>query len=220
NARFNKGFAYIDVSSEEMVENMLRLNESELLNRNLLIKNGDDYNGRPKVALKEGDGEKEGGGKQESHILFIGNLSFETLGSDIETLYLKYTDQINKIRMGTFQDLNKCKGWCFVDFKTVESCKEALSDKQCKYLLGRKLRLEYGEDRSKRRPQRQQQQQQHPGPVERAAAAASAAPTPAPARATPRPKQPRPKVRSSVALATAQRASAAIVPATGKKIRF
>ena len=265
NVKLNKGFAFIDFSNGELVEDMISFNENELLNRNLLIKNGTDYNGRPKVALKEGDGGESGAGTgtgtgtgesngKESHILFIGNLSFETLEKDIEVLYLKYTDKINKIRMGTFQDTNKCKGWCFINFDSVDTCKLAIKDKNCKYLMGRKLRLEFGEDRSKRRPnmsknypakereeggetsnyshgdgqklhpERAERVDRHNERSERSERFDKGERSEKPQRFDRFERKPfrsqRSKILSSVALATAQRASAAIVPSTGKKIKF
>ena len=54
--------------------------------------------------------------------------------------------------MATFQDTGKCKGFAFIDFKDEEGATTALKSKLTKMLINRKLRMEYGEDRSKRRP--------------------------------------------------------------------
>ncbi|EPQ25654.1 uncharacterized protein PFL1_06791 [Pseudozyma flocculosa PF-1] len=45
----NKGFAYVDVPSAEMVERAIALSESRLDGRNLLIKSGNDFQGRPQL---------------------------------------------------------------------------------------------------------------------------------------------------------------------------
>ena len=51
--------------------------------------------------------------------------------------------------MATFQDTGKCKGFAFIDFKDEEGATTALKSKLTKMLINRKLRMEYGEDRSK-----------------------------------------------------------------------
>ena len=44
--------------------------------------------------------------------------------------------------------------FAFIDFKDEEGATTALKSKLTKMLINRKLRMEYGEDRSKRRPKR------------------------------------------------------------------
>ncbi|GAA6039113.1 hypothetical protein JCM8097_005332 [Rhodosporidiobolus ruineniae] len=50
---------------------------------------------------------------------------------------------IRKIRLGTFEDTGKCKGWCFVDFHLPAQATRALLNLRNHTLNGRKLNVEY-----------------------------------------------------------------------------
>ncbi|GAA5985316.1 hypothetical protein JCM11641_005391 [Rhodosporidiobolus odoratus] len=50
---------------------------------------------------------------------------------------------IRKIRLGTFEDSGKCKGWCFVDFHLPAQATRALLNTRNHSLNGRKLNVEY-----------------------------------------------------------------------------
>lgn len=97
--------------------------------------------------------------------LFMGNLSFETTEAAIRELldgsaqrrYLQEHENdpedtrdadppgagIKKIRMGTFEDTGKCKGFAFVDFASTTEATQALLEPRNGRLLGRSLQLEY-----------------------------------------------------------------------------
>ncbi|GME84538.1 unnamed protein product [[Candida] boidinii] len=150
--------------------------------------------------------------------------------------------------MATFEDSGKCKGFAFIDFEDEDGPTNALKDKALRRLIKRPLRLEYGEDRSKRRVRQ-------PNPT--ASSFNESSSDSAPAFNEERPasigrerskgfqeKQDRSfnnnkrrfndnnnnyrddnmasnkRLKSSIALATAPRASAAIVKSTGKKTTF
>lgn len=218
-----KGFAYVDLPSQKHVDTVVLLSEANLNGRNLLIKNSTSFEGRP-----EGDGQKALSKNPPLRILFVGNLSFDTAESDLEE-HFRHCGDIVKIRMATFEDSGKCKGFAFIDFKDEEGPTTALKSKLAKKLINRPLRLEYGEDRSKRVPNRVREQAKEgevkePAPVE---------PQERPSfrersQEAPRPRKrtfndapvPGKRLKSSVALASAQRASAAIVPSQGKKTTF
>lgn len=218
-----KGFAYVDLPSQKHVDSVVLLSEANLNGRNLLIKNSTSFEGRP-----EGDGQKALSKNPPLRILFVGNLSFDTAESDLEE-HFRHCGDIVKIRMATFEDSGKCKGFAFIDFKDEEGPTTALKSKLAKKLINRPLRLEYGEDRSKRTPNRVREQVQEgeikeAAPVERQERPAFRERT----EEAPRPKKrtfndtpvPGKRLKSSVALASAQRASAAIVPSQGKKTTF
>ncbi|KAI5952795.1 NOP13 [Candida jiufengensis] len=219
-----KGFAYVDVQNEEQVSQIIELSEQHLNGRNLLIKNATSFEGRPE---KDTTTETTESKNPPSRILFVGNLSFDTTQDNLEE-HFRHCGDITRIRMATFQDTGKCKGFAFIDFKNEDGAIQAMKSKLTKMMLNRKLRLEYGEDRSKRRPkshmreesnevesfknveresrpQVQQEQQPHPQPKK---------------IYRERQEKPQSRPKSSVALASAQRASAAIVPSSGKKITF
>ncbi|KAH8105978.1 hypothetical protein BXZ70DRAFT_917633 [Cristinia sonorae] len=58
---------------------------------------------------------------------------------------------IRKIRMGTFEDTGKCKGWAFVDFHRKEDATEALVNVRNHRLDGRQLVVEYASPDAVRR---------------------------------------------------------------------
>lgn len=224
-----KGFAYVDLPSLKHVESAVSLSESPLNGRKLLIKNSSSFEGRP-----EGDANKALLKNPPLRILFVGNLSFDTTEDNLEE-HFRHCGHIVRIRMATFQDSGKCKGFAFIDFKDEEGPTTALKSKLAKKLINRPLRLEYGEDRSKRNPRKTEAEAtgeeatesvaERPERFERPAETPQRERTarpPRPAKRTFRDQdnQLNKRMKSSVALATAQRASAAIVPSQGKKITF
>ena len=225
----NKGFAYMDFKNKEQMNAVIGLSESQLNGRNMLIKNSSSYEGRPDkndlIAMSK---------NPPSRILFVGNLSFDTT-DELLRKHFQHCGEIVKVRMATFQDSGKCKGFAFIDFKDEKGPTEALTDKSCRKIAGRPLRMEFGEDRSKRQVKRRENSSQYDNnrkPFDISNATPASAPTPAstaPIRER-RPKTSRPqkpsftdsnnRLKSSIALASAQRASAAIVPSQGKKTTF
>ncbi|RLV94932.1 Nucleolar protein 13 [Spathaspora sp. JA1] len=220
-----KGFAYVDVPSLAHVNSIVALSESVLNGRKLLIKNANSFEGRPAASATSPLSKNP-----PSRILFVGNLSFDTTEDNLQE-HFRHCGDIVRIRMATFEDTGKCKGFAFIDFKDEEGPTTALKSKLAKTLINRKLRLEYGEDRSKRNPRMRERsgdevvegevKEVREAPVQRPRYEDEA---PAPRkRVFKERKQPdynNKRQKSSVALATAQRASAAIVPSTGKKTTF
>ena len=225
-----KGFAYVDLPSAKHVDSVVSLSESVLNGRKLLIKNSSSFEGRP-----EADSKKPLLKNPPLRILFVGNLSFDTTEDNLEE-HFRHCGDIVRIRMATFEDTGKCKGFAFIDFKDESGPTAALKSKLAKKLINRPLRLEYGEDRSKRnpkrfageeRPEREEREGSGAEPAERERDSREMTRTPQRERPARPPKrqyndyeQPGKRVKSSIALATAQRASAAIVPSQGKKTTF
>ncbi|KAK4704659.1 hypothetical protein P7C70_g1554, partial [Phenoliferia sp. Uapishka_3] len=58
---------------------------------------------------------------------------------------------IRKIRLGTFEDTGKCKGWAFIDFHMPEQCTRALLNIRNHSLNGRTLVVEYASAEAVRR---------------------------------------------------------------------
>lgn len=226
-----KGFAYVDLPSADHVAAVVALSESRLNERNLLIKIATSFEGRP-----EEHNEKSLLKNPPSRILFIGNLPFDTT-DDLLDEHFKPYGEVVRIRMATFEDTGKCKGFAFLDFKDETGPTAALKSKLAKSFLNRNLRLEYGEDRSKRNPKRLADalisgENEIAGYRERAETAEAHEPQQDTLGFTPRERTqktkrareyndtPNKRMKSSVALATAQRGSAAIVPSQGKKVTF
>lgn len=215
-ANKSKGFAYVDLPSVKHVKSVVSLSEQDLSGRNVLIKDASSFEGRPEASASK---------NPPSRILFVGNLSFDTTEDNLEE-HFRHCGEIVRIRMATFEDSGKCKGFAFVDFKDELGPTAALKSKLAKKLINRPLRMEYGEDRSKRNPRKQA-----PGDGEGTVVKEREEAPQVPQRQEniePRPQRrrfeererPAKRQKSSVALATAQRASVAIVPSQGKKITF
>ena len=226
----NRGFAYVDFFTEPHMHAAIALSESELNGRKVLIKNSKSYEGRPATSTVSPTASISK--NPPSRILFVGNLSFDTT-SELLQDHFKHCGEIVKIRMATFEDTGKCKGFAFIDFKDVEGPTAALKDKSLRKIIGRPLRMEFGEDRSQRKviPKRALED------AESSSSTSTSAPTQASTSsyddrakgfqakggAQPYKRQQTYKperMNSSIALASAQRQSAAIVKSTGKKIAF
>lgn len=216
----NKGFAHMNFKTQEQMNAVVALSESHLNGRNLLIKDSSSFDGRPDkndlISMSK---------NPPSRILFVGNLSFDTT-DELLKKHFQHCGDIVKIRMATFQDTGKCKGFAFVDFKDEEGPTNALKDKTCRKIAGRPLRMEFGEDRSKRQVRRRAPEApvSRPEPSLREEHSSNAAPIrerkPVKKFREPSYKDKNNRLKSSVALASAPRASAAIVPSQGKKTTF
>ncbi|CAI4759774.1 CRL_G0047410.mRNA.1.CDS.1 [Saccharomyces cerevisiae] len=225
NAMKNKGFCYMFFKNVEQMKAVLELSESHLNGRNMLIKDSENYSGRPDkddlVAMSK---------NPPSRILFVGNLSFDVT-DDLLRKHFQHCGDIVKIRMATFEDSGKCKGFAFIDFKNEEGSTNALNDKSCRKIAGRPLRMEYGEDRSKRQVRKKVENVSRNNSssfdisnnkgYDRAGQDNGSKPEYKRSNANRRPPvDSNNRTKSSVALATAQRGSAAIVPSQGKKVKF
>ncbi|CAI4751402.1 CCT_1a_G0045860.mRNA.1.CDS.1 [Saccharomyces cerevisiae] len=225
NAMKNKGFCYMFFKNVEQMKAVLELSESHLNGRNMLIKDSENYSGRPDkddlVAMSK---------NPPSRILFVGNLSFDVT-DDLLRKHFQHCGDIVKIRMATFEDSGKCKGFAFIDFKNEEGSTNALKDKSCRKIARRPLRMEYGEDRSKRQVRKKVENVSRNNSssfdisnnkgYDRAGQDNGSKPEYKRSNANRRPPvDSNNRTKSSVALATAQRGSAAIVPSQGKKVKF
>ncbi|KAK7696004.1 hypothetical protein QCA50_000644 [Cerrena zonata] len=178
----NRGFAYVDFATADAKTVATTLSENPLDGRRLLIKDGDDYTGRPSTSkddLSEGASQKLTGTTKTAQkilksqkqppgpTLFLGNLGFEATEETIRDMFdrtvrksknedaaeteVRLSSSIRKIRMGTFEDSGKCKGWTFVDFKTTEGATAALTSRKAFYLDGRQLVVEFASPDAVRR---------------------------------------------------------------------
>ena len=145
----NRGFAYVDFKTPEAVFEALQLSEMILEGRRVLIKDANDFQGRPK-AVDEDEAAIHGGngaptqlngtpssGKasssstsaamrlQKSKRIFIGNLPFDATAEDLERLYAKCGGKITHCQVATFEDSGKCKGYAWVEFDSVEAAEGA-----------------------------------------------------------------------------------------------
>ncbi|KAK4556702.1 Nucleolar protein 13 [Recurvomyces mirabilis] len=133
----NKGFAYVDFSSQEVLEKAMALTEYMLSGRRVLIKNAKSFEGRP---AKVGAGENGGAGngtagaqegedavkpKEPARRVFVGNLGFDVTKEDLAE-HFGLAGEVEDIHMATFEDSGKCKGFAWVRFVEAESAKVAV----------------------------------------------------------------------------------------------
>ncbi|KAI0036788.1 hypothetical protein K488DRAFT_81776 [Vararia minispora EC-137] len=178
----NRGFAYVDFRTPNAKTVAISMSEQFLDGRKLLIKDGNDFTGRP-IPAKGMHSAVDGvlssapatGGLTKSAkkilanqkqppapSLFFGNLGFDATEDSIRKLLeahgkkASHEDEedsawIRKVRMGTFEDSGKCKGWAFVDFTSIKYATAALTNPRNHHLNGRNLVVEYASPEAVRR---------------------------------------------------------------------
>lgn len=121
----NKGFAYIDFSTESALAQAIALSETLLGGRRVLVKDSKDFDGRPKKRREEDGVAVARSGKSPSKRIFIGNLGFETSEADLREHFSR-CGRILDVHVATFEDSGKCKGYAWVDFEDLEAGEAAV----------------------------------------------------------------------------------------------
>jgi RNA recognition motif-containing protein len=123
----NKGFAYVDFSTELAMYACIALTETKMDGRALLIKNAKSFEGRPdkpKAEAEDAGGRGKPAGKANAHPpnkrVFVGNLSFDVTKEDLEA-HFSPCGSIDNTHMATFEDSGKCKGYAWVTFGDVDA---------------------------------------------------------------------------------------------------
>lgn len=112
----NRGFAYVDFATYEANVAAIALSETEWHRRKLLIKDAKSYEGRPAVKKEEDKDEAEPEQPvSTSRKVFVGNLGFQTTEEDLKELFAK-CGEIEWVKVATFEDSGKCKGYGWVKF--------------------------------------------------------------------------------------------------------
>ncbi|KAF5363719.1 hypothetical protein D9756_000290 [Leucocoprinus leucothites] len=119
----NRGFAYVDFETPEAKNAAIALSEQPLLGRKLLIKDGDDYKGRPEQPVVDTtvtvNGAKKSLSKSAQKILrnqkqppaptlFFGNLSFDTTEDSIRELLEAHREKVKQ--KGKSRESNEGEG--------------------------------------------------------------------------------------------------------------
>ncbi|RMD40998.1 hypothetical protein DV735_g4124, partial [Chaetothyriales sp. CBS 134920] len=167
NRMHNKGFAYVDFTSQDIVESALQLSENLLEGRRLLIKDAKNFQGRPERPKEE---KKSVPARPLSRKIFIGNLDFQTTVQDVEK-HFGVCGPVVKTQVASFEDSGKCKGYGWIEFESLASAENAMKGwvevekptrgedgkktmklkKVWLHRMGsRQLRLEYAEDATTR----------------------------------------------------------------------
>ncbi|KAF9939428.1 hypothetical protein BGZ67_009553 [Mortierella alpina] len=145
NKKGNKGFAYVDFATSEAQVEAIKMSEKELEGRKVLIKSSKSFEGRPaisKAAVQEKSMKQK---HAVSPTLFVGNLSFQSTREGLQKLF-EDCGEIRKVRLATFEDSGKCKGFAYIDYMSPESATAALTNPTKHFLDGRKLNIEYASE--------------------------------------------------------------------------
>jgi RNA recognition motif-containing protein len=128
----NKGFAYVDFSTELAMYSAIALTETKMDGRALLIKNAKSFEGRPdkpKTEEEQDTGRGKSATARPTHPpnkrVFIGNLSFDITKEDLQVHYGQ-CGPIEHLQVATFEDSGKCKGYAWVTFGDVEAATSAV----------------------------------------------------------------------------------------------
>jgi RNA recognition motif-containing protein len=117
----NKGFAYVDFSTAEGAVMAIELSEQLLSGRRLLIKDHKSFEGRPEKTKEESRND----GKPPSKRIFLGNLAFDTTEEIIKEHFQK-CGPVESVKVATFEDSGKCKGYAWAVFEEIEAAQAAV----------------------------------------------------------------------------------------------
>ncbi|KAK5017427.1 Nucleolar protein 13 [Cryomyces antarcticus] len=131
----NKGFAYVDLTTQEVLDKVISVSETLMSGRRVLIKNAKSFEGRPE---KKEDGASAGGGangaagvgefksaKPPAKRIFVGNLGFDVEKDDLIEHFTPCGEVVD-VHMATFEDTGKCKGFAWVTFDALEASEAAV----------------------------------------------------------------------------------------------
>ncbi|KAK4191458.1 putative RNA-binding protein [Podospora australis] len=136
----NRGFAYVDFATYEANVAAIALSETEWYRRKVLIKDAKSFDGRPKKeepapvdntngaaagTEKTGHSNARNTSASTSTKIFVGNLSFAVTEDDLREHFAK-CGPIRWIKVATFEDTGKCKGYGWVNFEEPEAAQWAV----------------------------------------------------------------------------------------------
>lgn len=122
----NRGFAYVDFSTEKALKEAMGLSEQLLTGRRVLIKNAKSFEGRPEKSQEQSNsGPVAKSGHPPSRRIFVGNLSFDVTKEGLEEHFAP-CGTVESVHMATFQDTGKCKGYAWVEFDEIAPAEAAV----------------------------------------------------------------------------------------------
>ena len=124
----NKGFAYVDFSTESVLKEALKLSETLVSGRRVLIKDAKSFEGRPQKASDDAATSGFGttkSGKTPSKKIFVGNLAFDTTEEDLREHFGR-CGEVKTVFVATFEDSGKCKGFAWLEFEDLEAAEAAV----------------------------------------------------------------------------------------------
>lgn len=123
----NKGFAYIDFSTDSAVSQAIALSETLLKGRKVLIKDSKSFEGRPEKLKddKEALASASVPGKSPNKRIFVGNLAFDTSEEDLKEHFSR-CGAVANVHVATFEDSGKCKGYAWIEFQELKAGEAAV----------------------------------------------------------------------------------------------
>ena len=132
----NKGFAYVDFTSQEVQQAAIELSETQMGGRNLLIKSSKDFQGRPdkhanqtsnnsKTSALANDLATGNAGHPPSKRVFVGNLAYDMTRDDLQKNF-EPCGEILDIHTANFEDTGRSKGYAWVTFAAIEAAEAAV----------------------------------------------------------------------------------------------
>ena len=121
----NRGFAYVDFSTQEAFDAALNLSEKLLSGRRVLIKDAKSFDGRPNPIERNGIENSMRAGKQPSTRIFVGNLGFDVTKDDLVE-HFEQCGEVADVQIATFEDSGKCKGYGWIQFVGLEASESAI----------------------------------------------------------------------------------------------
>ena len=119
----NKGFAYVDFTDHQSLKEALKLSDKYLGDRRVLIKEAQDFSGRPDPVDQKG-GKHETPRQPPNTRIFVGNLGFDTTRDELWK-HLEQCGELADLHLATFEDSGKCKGYAWAAFKDLASASAA-----------------------------------------------------------------------------------------------
>ncbi|KAJ5116456.1 hypothetical protein N7456_000804 [Penicillium angulare] len=121
----NKGFAYVDFSTQKALDEALGLSEQLVTGRKVLIKNAKSFEGRPERSRETENAANAKPGHPPSRRIFVGNLGFDVTKEIVEG-HFSQCGTLTSVHLATFQDSGKCKGYGWVEFEDIASAETAV----------------------------------------------------------------------------------------------
>ncbi|KAG2220116.1 hypothetical protein INT45_006144 [Circinella minor] len=143
----NKGFAYVMFATKEEADKAVEKSEQKIDGRALLIKHSDNFERKDGLTVKEVKKQKN----PPCATLFVGNLRFDCTKEKLREAFNECGGDIMNVRLGTFEDSGKCKGFGYVDYETVEDATLAIRATNKHIIDGQKIRVEFGSEQAYKR---------------------------------------------------------------------
>ena len=121
----NKGFAYVDFSTQEALDSALALSEKLVSGRRVLIKDAKSFEGRPEPGKEDGLSSSIHAGKEPSTRIFVGNLGFDVTRDNLVE-HFEQCGEVADVHIATFEDSGKCKGYAWIHFTELQAAKYAV----------------------------------------------------------------------------------------------